>query len=108
LPQRGRDGSVAGAETVLALAALSFDIAVVGCSGFDASGAPTDFDAEKIAVKRTAIAAARRVLLVADSGKFGRAAIERIAPPEAFEALVTDAAPPAALAAAWAGHVTVG
>jgi DeoR family glycerol-3-phosphate regulon repressor len=97
---RGADGSLVGGEAVLALTGLSLDIAVIACSGFDPAGAPTDFDAEKIATKRAAIAAARRVLLVADASKFGRAALERIAPARAFAALVTDARPAGALAEA--------
>jgi DeoR family glycerol-3-phosphate regulon repressor len=90
---RGSDGSLVGGETVRELGGIALDLAVIACSGFDARGAPTDFDGEKIAVKRAAIAAARRSLLVADSSKFGREALERIAPLAAFAALVTDTAP---------------
>jgi DeoR family glycerol-3-phosphate regulon repressor len=97
---RGADGSLVGGEAVLALTGLSLDVAVIACSGFDAAGAPSDFDVEKIAMKRAAIAAARRVLLVADASKFGRVALERIAPPRAFAALVSDARPEGELAAA--------
>lgn len=97
---RGSDGSLVGGEAVRALAGLCLDVAVIACSGFDASGAPSDFDGEKIALKRAAIAAARRAVLVADSSKFGRQALERIAPAGAFSVLVTDAPPGGGLLAA--------
>lgn len=97
---RGSDGSLVGGEAVRALAGLSLDVAVIACSGFDASGAPSDFDGEKIALKRAAIAASRRAVLVADSSKFHRQALERIAPAGAFAALVTDAPPGSGLLAA--------
>jgi DeoR family glycerol-3-phosphate regulon repressor len=90
---RGTDGSLVGGETVRALAGLALDVAVIACSGFDAHGAPTDFDGEKIGVKRAAIAGAARALLVADATKFGRAALERIAPLARFAALITDRPP---------------
>ncbi len=90
---RGSDGSLVGGETVRALAGIALDVAVIACSGFDAHGSPSDFDGEKIAVKRAAMAAAARSFLVADSTKFGRAALERIAPLARFAALVTDARP---------------
>lgn len=95
---RGADGSLVGGEAVLALGGFAFDVAVIACSGFDTAGAPTDFDPEKIALKRAAIAVARRAVLAADASKFGRTALERIAPARSFGALVTDQLPPAALA----------
>jgi DeoR family glycerol-3-phosphate regulon repressor len=93
----GADGSLVGGEAVRALGGLSLDFAVIACSGFDAVVAPCDFDVEKIALKRTALAVARQAVLLADASKFGRGAQERIAPLHAFAALVTDAAPPAAI-----------
>ncbi|WP_372618882.1 DeoR/GlpR family DNA-binding transcription regulator [Falsiroseomonas sp.] len=97
---RGADGSLVGGEAVRTLGGLALDIAVIACSGFDGTGAPCDFDAEKIALKRAAIAAARQAMLLADSSKFGRAALERIASLHAFAVLVTDDAPRGALAEA--------
>ncbi len=98
---RGSDGSLVGGETVRELGGIAPDFALIACSGFDARGAPTDFDGEKIAVKRAAIAAARRSLLVADSSKFSRNALERIAPIDAFAALLTDTPPDGTLLARW-------
>lgn len=104
----GPDGSLGGAETTAALRLLRLDLAIVACSGFDADGAPMDFDPEKVAVKRLAGERARRRLLVADATKFERQARECIAPGAAFDALVTDAAPTGAVAEAFAGRWTIG
>jgi DeoR family glycerol-3-phosphate regulon repressor len=95
---RGADGSLVGEATTALLRDLRFDVALIGLSGWDEDGAPMDFDLDKIAVKRTAIARARRTLALCDGGKFERAAVARIVPPEALAALVTDRAPPPALA----------
>jgi DeoR family glycerol-3-phosphate regulon repressor len=97
---RGADGSLVGGDAVWALGGIALDVAVIACSGFDAAAAPTDFDPEKIALKRAAIAAARRALLVTDASKFGQPALERIAPARSFVALVTDAPPGGEMAAA--------
>lgn len=71
------------------------DLAVIGCSGFDEkTGAPMDFDLLKVAAKRAMIAQGRRVVIVADSSKFTRAAVVRIAGLEEISALVSDAPPP--------------
>lgn len=97
---RGADGSLAGAVTLSGIEPMRVDVALIGCSGFDADGAPMDWDPEKIAVKRAMIAGARRALLLADSGKHARGALMRIAPAAGFAALLTDAPPPPALAQA--------
>lgn len=100
---RGADGSLAGGMALQALAPLRVDVALLGCSGFDATdGAPMDWDPEKVVIKRAVLAACRRGVLLADAGKHGRTALIRVAPAAALATLVTDAAPPPALAAALA------
>lgn len=86
----GPDGSMAGESTIAAIGRFRFDHAVIGYSGFDEDGAPMDFDLEKVAVKRHAIARSANVLAVGDASKFARTAVARIAPPEAIDAIVTD------------------
>ncbi|MEQ1399732.1 DeoR family transcriptional regulator, partial [Salmonella enterica] len=81
------------------LARFRLDYAVLGLSGFDDDGWIMDFDLQKVGVKQAALAAARQGIAVADAGKFERSAIVRVAPPERFARLVSDAAPPAHLAA---------
>lgn len=99
---RGADGSLAGDEATSAVRRFRFDVAFIGLSGFDADGAPMDFDLAKVAVKQAAIAAARRAVALADAAKFRREAIVRIAPASAFSALVCDAPPAGRLADALA------
>lgn len=99
---RGSDGSLVGATTLAGIAEFRFDLAVIGCSGFDRDGAPMDFDLDKIAVKRAAMVRAAASVVVADAGKHARVALARIAPAEQFSHLVTDAPPPPPLAAAFA------
>ena len=94
---RGADGSLVGDGTMALLRDLRFDLALIGLSGWDDDGAPMDFDLEKIAVKRTAIARAHRTLALCDASKFQRPAVARIVPVDALAALVTDRAPPRAL-----------
>jgi DeoR family glycerol-3-phosphate regulon repressor len=94
---RGPDGSLVGDGTTALLRELRFDLALIGLSGWDEDGAPMDFDLEKIAVKRTAIARANRTLALCDASKFERAAVARIVSVETLAALVTDRPPPPAL-----------
>ncbi|MGO6748192.1 DeoR/GlpR family DNA-binding transcription regulator [Rhizobium ruizarguesonis] len=94
---RGADGSLVGDGATALLRDLRFDLALIGISGWDEDGAPMDFDLDKIAVKRTAIARAGQTLVLCDASKFDRAAVARIVPANALSALVTDHAPPLAL-----------
>lgn len=97
---RGADGSLAGGAALAGLDALRVDVAMIGCSGFDAEdGAPMDWDVEKVAVKRAMLARARRSLLLADASKFARMPLIRIGAANACAALITDAPPPPMLAA---------
>ncbi len=98
---RGAEGAALGELTLSALAQFRFDVAVLGCSGFDSDGAPTDFDLDKIAVKRMALVQARAGMIVADASKFPRLALARLAPLTSLHHLVTDAAPPVDLAQAF-------
>lgn len=75
----GRDGSLVGEETMLALQGLRLDYALIGCSAVDAEGRVMDYDLSKIAVKKVAMQAARKSLLLATPSKFGRSALSTIA-----------------------------
>jgi DeoR family transcriptional regulator, glycerol-3-phosphate regulon repressor len=95
---RGHDGSLVGDSVTGMLRDLRLDLAFVGLSGWDDDGAPMDYDMDKIAVKRVAIARAREAVAVCDASKFDRAALARIAPAERFARLICDVTPPAQLA----------
>ena len=91
---RGADGSLVGEGATALLRDLRFDLALIGLSGWDEDGAPMDFDLDKIAVKRIAIARARQTLALCDASKFERAAVARIVSADALTAVITDRAPP--------------
>ena len=93
----GPDGSLVGDDVTAAIRNYKFDVAIIGCSGFDDDGTVMDFDLQKVSVKKAAMANARRVILVADHSKFARTAFVRISALDDFSTLVTDAEPPAAL-----------
>ncbi len=93
---RPRPGELAltGPLTQASLAALRFDTAVIGCCGLTAADGLTAYDLDDAAVKRAAIASARRVIAVTESSKLSRTALAFVAPSSALHALVTDAAAP--------------
>ncbi|MFF1695930.1 DeoR/GlpR family DNA-binding transcription regulator [Streptomyces sp. NPDC058257] len=91
---RPRPGELAltGPLTEASLAALRFDTAVIGCCGLNATHGLTAYDLDDAAVKRAAIASARRVIAVADAPKLSRTALAFVAPATALHAVVTDEA----------------
>ncbi|MFF4954296.1 DeoR/GlpR family DNA-binding transcription regulator [Streptomyces chattanoogensis] len=93
---RPRPGELAltGPLTAASLAALRFDTAVIGCCGLQAANGLTAYDLEDAAVKRAAIASARRVIAVAEAAKLSRTALAFVAQASALHALVTDEAAP--------------
>jgi DeoR family transcriptional regulator, glycerol-3-phosphate regulon repressor len=101
---RGADGSLVGEGATALLRDLRLDLALIGLSGWDEDGAPMDFDLDKIAVKRLAIARSRRTIALCDASKFERMATARIAPLDAFACLACDRVPSGALRAALERH----
>jgi DeoR/GlpR family transcriptional regulator of sugar metabolism len=76
------------------LAALRFDTAVIGCCGLTAAAGLTAYDLADAAIKRAAIASARRVIAVAEAAKFTRTALAFVTSAAALDAVVTEAAAP--------------
>ncbi|WP_371483762.1 DeoR/GlpR family DNA-binding transcription regulator [Kitasatospora sp. NBC_00315] len=101
---RPRAGELAltGPLTEASLAALRFDTAVIGCCGLTARDGLTAYDLDDAAIKRAAIASARRVIAVADGAKLTRTALAFVAPASALHAVVTDEGAPAGESAALA------
>jgi DeoR/GlpR family transcriptional regulator of sugar metabolism len=97
-----RPGELAltGPLTEASLAALRFDTAVLGCCGLTAADGLTAYDLADAAVKRAAIASARRVIAVAEAAKLSRTALAVVAPAAALHAVVTDLTAPEAESAA--------
>jgi DeoR family glycerol-3-phosphate regulon repressor len=96
---RTSDGGIVGASAVELIRQFRVDAAVIGTSAIDAQGNLLDFDIREVVVSRAIIEGARRVILVADSSKFARAAPVRIATLAEIDVLVTDRLPSAEVAA---------
>jgi DeoR/GlpR family transcriptional regulator of sugar metabolism len=92
---RAAEGALTGPLTLASLAALRFDTAVMGCCGLSAADGLTAYDLDDAAVKKAAIASARRVVLATDGSKVGHSAFARVCPSTALHTLVTDAGAPA-------------
>ncbi|MER6437112.1 MULTISPECIES: DeoR/GlpR family DNA-binding transcription regulator [unclassified Streptomyces] len=89
---RPRQGELAltGPLTEASLSALRFDTAVIGCCGLTAEDGLTAYDLDDAAVKRAAIASARRVIAVTEGSKLSRTALAHVAPASTLHAVVTD------------------
>jgi DeoR/GlpR family transcriptional regulator of sugar metabolism len=82
--------SLTGPDAAAALAAFRFDLFLMTASAASATGF-TEWNADDAAVKRSALAAARRTIVAVDSSKFGTEAFARICPLEGVDLVVTDA-----------------
>ncbi|MFD7630464.1 DeoR/GlpR family DNA-binding transcription regulator [Streptomyces sp. NPDC059851] len=88
---RPEELSFYGHTPVQTLGDLCFDTFVLGCCGVDPVQGATAYDLDDVQVKRAAVAAAQRVVLVATADKLGRAALGRICSMEEVALVVTDA-----------------
>lgn len=102
---RGLTQATVGPEALAVLARLHVDIAVLGTNGLTESGASTP-DPGEAAVKTAIAAAARRTVVLADSSKLGQEHLVTFLDLEDIDLFVTDATPPAHLAAALAAADT--
>jgi DeoR family glycerol-3-phosphate regulon repressor len=98
---RSEELSIAGPSALAQFEALWFDVAFLGVSGLTAEGA-YDYSLEDTEMKRVYLKRATRRVLLCDSSKFGAMSLVQIAPLSAFDALITESAPPAEIAAALA------
>lgn len=89
------EGSLVGPMTEASLASLRFDTLVLTCCGLSVATGVTAYDLADAAVKRAAVAAAARVVLVAEGAKFARTALAVVCPLDRVDVLVTDDTAPA-------------
>ncbi|MEV6058822.1 DeoR/GlpR family DNA-binding transcription regulator [Nocardia asteroides] len=87
---RGVTQAAVGAETVRSLGELRVDVAFVGTNALTVRHGLSTPDPEEAAVKRAMIAAADRVVVVADAGKIGREDFVRFGTVGEIDVLVTD------------------
>lgn len=87
---RHGDGAVTGASAIDLIRQFNVDQAIIGASAIDESGTLLDFDYQEVRVSQSIIENARRVILVCDHLKVGRAAPVRIADIRQVDVFVTD------------------
>lgn len=93
---RGVTGALVGALSQSWVDHLNLDVALLGASGLSEDG-PSTTELGESAIKQAVLRRARRAILLADGGKWGRPAPVRFAPWSAFARLVTTGdLPPAA------------
>ena len=93
-----------GPSVLRALESIRVDVAFVGTNGLHPERGLTTQDPDEAAVKNAMCRAARRVVVLADSSKFGHEFLVSFAPLDGVDVLVTDAPPPGPLASALDTH----
>jgi DeoR/GlpR family transcriptional regulator of sugar metabolism len=101
--------SLVGDFAERAFSELNCDVVFLGVGGVDAEKGLTEYNLDDTRVKRAAIGAARRRVVLADATKLGRVCLATVAPLGEVDVLITDAAPnhPVAEAAREAGAEVV-
>ncbi len=99
---RSRSHACVGPAAEAFLGQRHFDILFLGTNGVTADTGLSTPDEDEAAVKRAMVANARRVVLVADSSKFGERSFVTVAEPSAVDLFVTDQPLPGELADAFA------
>lgn len=99
---RGLTAAAVGAPTVDAIARLRPDVAFIGTNGLSAGFGLSTPDPDEAAVKRAIIAAARRVIVVADADKLDAELLVSFGAASDVDILVTDRSPAEPLAMALA------
>ncbi len=93
-----REEATSGVDAIEAIRRFRVDLAFVGCGGLSPDGEVTDYLRSGAELRAAMIAAAPRAYFLLDQTKFGRLTPIRI-PRSQDAGLITDAAPPAPLAA---------
>jgi DeoR family fructose operon transcriptional repressor len=84
-----------GPPVIEELSRMSVDKLFLSAAGFTVERGATDPDIRETEVKRAMVKAAKEVILVADSSKYGYVAFAQIAPLRAIHTIVTDEGLPA-------------
>ena len=90
---RYRDGGVIGEATEEFINQFRMDFGIIGISGIEDDGSLLDFDFREVKVAQAIIKNSRRVLLAADSSKFGRYAMVRLGNINQAHDFITDSKP---------------
>jgi DeoR family glycerol-3-phosphate regulon repressor len=101
---RYRDGGVIGEATEEFINQFRMDFGIIGISGIEDDGSLLDFDFREVKVAQAIIKNSRRVLLAADSSKFGRYAMVRLGNINQAHDFITDSKPPKSIQAILTSH----
>jgi DeoR/GlpR family transcriptional regulator of sugar metabolism len=96
---RNGELSLTGGMAEDAFGEMNCDLAFIGVAGICAVPGLTEYNPQDARVKRAAISAARRTIVLADRSKLGRVTFSTVAPLSDVDTLVTDAPVDAAQAA---------
>jgi DeoR/GlpR family transcriptional regulator of sugar metabolism len=96
---RGEEMSICGADALAQFERYWFDVAFIGVSGLTVDGI-FDYSLEDSELKRVYLRRSARKVLLCDASKFNRMSLVRIADFAALDLMITDAEPPADIAAA--------
>jgi DeoR family glycerol-3-phosphate regulon repressor len=99
---RPRDKGITGEATIDFIRQFKVDFGVIGISGIEPDGTLRDFDYHEVRVAEAIIGQSRKVFLVADHSKFGRAALVRLGHLSQIHAFFTDQPPPQSMASVFA------
>jgi DeoR/GlpR family transcriptional regulator of sugar metabolism len=83
--------SIYGSMAERGIAELNFDTYIMSAGGIDADAGVTEYNPDDASVKRTAIASARRTIVVADESKMGVVTFANVCRLDEVDTLVTDA-----------------
>ncbi len=98
---RGDEMSLCGPTAISQFEHMWFDVAFIGVSGVTADGL-FDYSLEDSEIKRVYVRRSTLKVLLCDASKFNHLSLVQIAPLDGIDVLVTDAPPPAEIAAALA------
>jgi DeoR/GlpR family transcriptional regulator of sugar metabolism len=88
---RAGELSLTGGMAEDAFGSMNCDLAFIGVAAVCPAPGLTEYNPDDARVKRAALAAARRAIVLADASKLGRVAFSTVAPLSAIDTLVTDA-----------------
>lgn len=104
---RNRERSLVGHLATRAFGELVFDVFVMGVAGVHQEYGITDYNVEEAQVKRAAVAASQRRIIIADSSKLGKVAFAKVCDLDQIDVIVTDDVSPDVLSAVAAYDIEV-
>lgn len=104
---RKRERSLVGGLAARAFDELVFDVFVMGVAGLHQEYGVTDFNVDEAQVKRAAIGASQRRIVIADSSKLGKVAFAKLCDLDQIDVIVCDDGAPERLSAFAAADVEI-